>query len=182
MKKIAKFIITIFIYIFEKILNILDNPDDFDPHNNTVKAYTYFQEKNKKLMDNVLEYFENDDSDSFKNLFSESVKQNYNLDLQINKAFKLYQSKGKPVFYGEKSADEMGRGTKNGYNYYLSNDCEVTINFNSGEKMEISFCIVDIDDNSPNRIGMSSIWLKDESGKNLRIIGAYDHYQKDIAE
>ena len=55
MKKIAKFIITIFIYIFEKILNILDNPDDFDPHNNTVKAYTYFQEKNKKLTQTILQ-------------------------------------------------------------------------------------------------------------------------------
>ena len=159
------------------------NDNSFDIHDNSVKAYRYWQEENESLMHEITECFENNDSESLKKMFISGYATAYNLDIQIEKAFLLYESKGTPLKYENISAGEVGRHTVDGKNVMLEGSCEADVIFDSGEKLELYFLVVNIDDESSKGTGLRYIYLSNsDTGEIYRIIGEYEEHRSDKAE
>ena len=180
--------IKIFMAVFISLLTAIfssscDIHNSFDIHDNSVKAYRYWQEENESLMYEIIECFENNDSESLKKMFISGYATAYNLDIQIEKAFLLYESKGTPLKYENISAGEVGSHTVDGKNVMLEGSCGVDVVFDSGEKLELYFLVVNIDDESSKGTGLRYIYLcNSDTGEIYRIIGEYEDHRSDKAE
>ncbi|MBQ7131640.1 MAG: DUF5104 domain-containing protein [Oscillospiraceae bacterium] len=177
------FLTVVFCSSCSTLLNSAENNDGFDIHDNSVEAYKYWQEENESLMYDITECFENNDSESLKKMFLSGYATAYNLDVQIEKAFELYESKGEFVKTENLNAGERGRHTVDGKNILLEGSCEVDVVFDSGEKLELYFLVVNIDDESSQGIGLRYIYLSDsDTGEIYRIIGEYEEHRSDKGE
>lgn len=168
----------------EKAIDLKDaeiSLNNLDPRSAGTRTY----KKLKKLTENrsleVLECFDNHDKEGLKEMFAPAIAKDFSLDMQIDKAFEIYDSES--VKYERLRTDEMGYGVNHGTYFLRRYDGDIYgIELKSGKILRLSIAICYVDDKNPDMIGINDIYLKDEKGVNLRIIGEYEDFQKELAE
>lgn len=174
MKKLIIIALVLSLSIFSLFAGIIGifPQKEYDPR------YSYQSQDriyNEKTLKEILKCFDNKDADSLINMFSETIKSEYDLKNQIKKAFEIYD--GKSVSY--EKIDDMGytsMHTRDGICVEKSIGAYmINIKTNTNKLFTISFTKSVVDDDNPNNKGMTVICLDDEDFRHLAIIG----YTKD---
>ena len=176
MKKIAKFIITIFIYIFEKILNILDNPDDFDPHKHGVKSYNYYMDKNFNMIDDIINYMNEQKIDEIIKLFSKEELKDNQLNNRIEELVMTYKKYGQVKSINNKSFGISSSEVRERQIIYQASHYGLDIEFENKITLHMMTSEIDICDENPNEIGVTGISLKD-TAKNKYVASTNKPYK-----
>ena len=173
MKKSIRIILTIVICLFSVSCGVIgdsSNDSEPDPHKNSVESYHYEQEQTEKILEKLIECFDNKDKEGIKALFTPQTAKDNSLDSQIDKAFEIYD--GKSLSYEIKSGGIAGSAKKDGVYTFLEYDGElksIKTDTNTSFSIWISRCVVN--DDEPNKVGLTRITLCRENGVNLAPIG-----------
>lgn len=178
MKKALLFLISIMLFLCSCTQN-KERP--YDPHNNDIPTYKINRQDTEDMAKDILTYLDNKDRDSIKALFAPQIADDYDLDSQIDKVFEIYD--GTSISYEIGTCGVRAKYLKDRRVPYLVFDCEVEDIQTDNDK---TFCIYIIrcivDDENPDMIGITKIYLKDGEYNNLRIIGKYNNNEKELAE
>lgn len=144
----------------------------------TKREAAHTEEELKK----ILKYFDNKDKNALSDMFSESVKSKYNLDIQISQAFEIYGGRSvsyeKCEYYGYMTmSTEYGKCTERSIYSDMQN-----IQTDNNNIFNITIIESVIDDKNPNELGIHKIYLTDPEYGNLAIIGPVDSQDLKILE
>ena len=143
-----------------------------DPHTGSIESYHYELDKTEELLSLLIVYFDNKDKESIKSLFASQTRQDYDIDSQIDKVFKIYD--GKSVSYDIDAGSEQGKKIDDGKYVYVRYDGAIKNIITNNKKsfvIWISRCAAN--DNNKNMIGLNQITLCDGNGKRLAPIGEF---------
>lgn len=190
MRKFLSVIVALFVIALLSSCDVMDSikeavisyedSKELDPRAGGTHTYRRLCELTEERSLEVLECFDKHDKESLMEMFAPEVSSNYSLSEQIDKVFEIYDSKS--VKY-EMSTDEFSAGKKDGL-YYLReyrgafSDMELE----NGEMFNLSIWMRYVDDENPDMIGITKIYLKDGEYNNLRIIGKYNNNEKELSE
>jgi len=139
----------------------------YDPHySSSIDDAKY----NEETLKEILECFDNKDSERLKAMFSKSVQQEYDLDSQIEKAFEIYG--GESVTY--ESVFDWGASGATEYGEYVRKKVAAElrgIRTTNGDVYTIYFRKYIVYDEDPDELGVLSVYLCGETGTNLEVIG-----------
>lgn len=147
------------------------NSEEYDPRGYYPKQEAIYNEETLK---EILACFDNKDFDTLIEMFSISVKSEYNLVSQIEKAYEIYG--GESVSY--ESFWDFGTislGMDYGVCVEKSIGAEMrNIKTTNNDNFNISFMRYIVNDSNPHMLGISGISLSDPEYGNLAIIGPVD--------
>jgi len=139
----------------------------YDPHySSAIDDEKY----NEETLKEILECFDNKDSERLKAMFSKSVAATCDLDKEIESAFDMYNGKSvsyDSIFdYGPSGHTEYGRWVKKYTEAKMKK-----IKLDTGKTYSIYFCKEIVNDENPDEIGIRHINLKDKdsTGDECRI-------------
>lgn len=154
-----------------------------DPKSSGTRTYHQLQKLTENRSLEVLECFDNHDKEGLKEMFAPAIAKDFSLDMQIDKAFEIYDSesvKYKKLRTGE-SSSHVDHGT---YHERTFDGIIQDIELENGKTYDINIFICYVDDKNPEMIGITKMYLAESTGKNLRIIGRYNDniYESELAE
>lgn len=131
----------------------------------------------KLIATDMINSFKENDKDRLKILFSKYILEKYNIDLQIDEAFKFID--GKIVSYNEPfgQAAEMMTNGYGGYVYYELKGEIIQIKTDKGKSYNMYFFSYKINEDNKDAVGVYCIMIvsKNEENKNEKIfIGNID--------
>lgn len=141
---------------------------EYDPHNFEQKREAVYTEETAMI---ILNCFDNKDADTLEGMFSETIKNEYNLKEQIEKAFEIY---------GGKSVSDVqfhfggyaGSSSEDGI--YVQKSVvgdikDIKTDYNEEFIISLKKCV--LDDYNPNKLGIEWLHLRDGDNHKLAIIG-----------
>ena len=159
MKKLTYIIIAIIFLFALPGCSVTDigETTEFDPH--TTWDYSDYC---KPMLDEVIKCLDEKDTETLKNMFSEYVTENYDLDEEIKNAMDAYN--GKMVSCEKFFCDNGGYSIQDGYFSYRCCSVEYEcVSMDSGEEYNIVVKICFVDDEYPERIGVTGIDIRDNN-------------------
>ena len=165
--------ITILICLFSVSCGVMgDSSDDSlpDPHKNNAESYHYEQKQTEEILIKVIEFFDNKDKEGIKALFASQIKQNHNIDTQIDRAFEIYD--GKSVSYDVHAGGIANSAkTDDTYTFLVFDGKLKNIKMDNSKSFSIWIFRCVVNDDDPDEIGLTRITLCREDGVNLAPIG-----------
>jgi len=141
----------------------------YDPHYHST---AYEKKYNEETLKEILECFDNKDSERLEEMFSESVASKYDLKRQIQKAFDIYG--GKSISYEEMDNYGVSSASMEGKYVRKNISAEMKKIKTTDEKcFNIYFSRCVLDDDNPSEVGVRCIYLCTAESATLHIIG--DH-------
>ena len=154
-------------------------------HNNDSHYINAEQEGNdsEKMLYEILQCFNDKDADRLKGMFAPDIKDKYDIDGQINYAFKMYN--GESVYDGEVRNGGIASSTiKDGI--YIEKTVDAVLNgikTNQEETFRITIIRRVVDDAVPQAVGLEKIYLQDGDYKAKAVIGkTYRGEETDIRQ
>ena len=154
-------------------------------HNNDSHYINAEQEGNdsEKMLYEILQCFNNKDADRLKGMFAPDIKDKYDIDGQINYAFKMYN--GESVYDGEVRNGGIASSTiKDGI--YIEKTVDAVLNgikTDQEETFRITIIRRVVDDAVPQAVGLEKIYLQDGDYKAKAVIGkTYRGEETDIRQ
>ena len=154
-------------------------------HNNDSHYINAEQEGNdsEKMLYEILQCFNDKDADRLKGMFAPDIKDKYDIDGQINYAFKMYN--GESVYDGEVRNGGIASSTiKDGI--YIEKTVDAVLNgikTDQEETFRITIIRRVVDDAVPQAVGLEKIYLQDGDYKAKAVIGkTYRGEETDIRQ
>ena len=137
----------------------------------------------EKMLYEILQCFNDKDADRLKGMFAPDIKDKYDIDGQINYAFKMYN--GESVYDGEVRNGGIASSTiKDGI--YIEKTVDAVLNgikTNQEETFRITIIRRVVDDAVPQAVGLEKIYLQDGDYKAKAVIGkTYRGEETDIRQ
>lgn len=172
MKKIFSILIAMATCLFSTSCNNASkfNNDVPDPHSGSIKSYNYERKQTEKILSKLIGYFDNKDKESIKDLFAPQIAHDYDLDVQIDKVFEIYD--GKSTSYELGICEETSKKVIEGKYVYLRHIGELeNIQTDSNKSFDIWITRCVVDDDNPDNIGLNKIYLSHTDGCHIAPIG-----------
>ena len=137
----------------------------------------------EKMLHEILQCFNDKDADRLKGMFAPDIKDKYDIDGQINYAFKMYN--GESVYDGEVRNGGIASSTiKDGI--YIEKTVDAVLNgikTDQEETFRITIIRRVVDDANPQAVGLEKIYLQDGDYKAKAVIGkTYRGEETDIRQ
>lgn len=146
---------------------------EYDPHVKSYKADVVNQEETEKLAEQILAYLDSKDKESLKALFATQTAKDYDLDSQIDKVFEIYD--GKSVSHNTRAGEPSSFHIDHGIYSYLAYNCTIEdIQTDNDKIFTIHIKNIIVDDETPDRVGLTKITLCKNDWTKIAPIGEYD--------
>ena len=155
MKKVMRYLFLIAVFLSFSSCNL---KDDYDP----TDINSYDRPLAVETMQKIITAFDNEDSETLEELFSEVAKQNYDIEKQIEEAMEYY--KGKSVNPCEDVSYFFTNSSKISDNKYYYKSIQfmlLNMETDAGESYSFNVFYTLVDENDPSQIGLSKIYFID---------------------